>query len=263
MTVNAPTLHAATARPDGTTVRLALTPPPAGDYDHTQVLHRLRDVTAWTTGPTYTGAQGEAGTVDVEGLATGQVAEFIAYAVDPAGAAGPPSIPLRVAPTTGAGDLRQRIMDDVKAALYGISVAAGYWADVATVYETGHPEDLTAAAYPLMIVRDPQATPEGEAIAGAFNATTESLRLIVIGASKRPASAAQDWEAAEARRIADAVIKAILEDPSRGGLAIDTTQAEALINPMTEDVIGDAVAAVAFLVRFRHQRDNPSVRVPA
>lgn len=263
MAVNAPTLTSVADLATGGALRLSLTPPAAGDYDHCQILHRPRDASAWTTGPTYVGAQGVAGTVDVTGLTNGAIYEVLAYAVDVAGAGGPPSVTIRRSPSAGDGSLAERIEARLKTVLLGITQSSGYWDDVEACYRFGVPPDLEDADWPVALLRCQRIENEEGPLCGANGATVAKMQVLAGIAATRPAAQADaDWVPKEALRALDAITKAILEDPTQAGLALDTEAQTGTPNPDRDQKLGDAVAVATFTVTYRHQRDNPSLAFP-
>jgi hypothetical protein len=264
MTVNAPTLSALADGITGTTLTATITPPAAGDYDHTQLLYRVRDAAAWTTGPTYTGAQGVAGTATVTGLTAGQVYEVIAYAVDASSNAGPPSVARRAQPTAGTGSMSERILRDLQAAMEGITVAGGHWATLGRVIRTGtEAPDLSQETLPVGIIGQPLIEKEAGPVMGAVGITDAKLRVtLAIVRNRGTSDTGDDWTAQDAAKMENALAIAVLEDPTRGGLAIDTEPGRVGHNPESDAKFGDAFAMQEYVIHYRHQRDNPSVKRP-
>jgi hypothetical protein len=261
MAVLAPTLTSIADDLAGTTVTLTVTPPATGDYDHCQILYRERGSAVWSVGATYVGAPGVGGTVQQTGLTPGVVHDFIVYAQDSAGAAGPPSVQRSKAPTAGTGTIQERIVADLVAALEGILESEGYWDDVEAVHRAGHQVDLEIADHPVAFVREDTIDHEQEVVAGVTGILDQKHRIMVAMVARRAADDVLDWPAAEAGRMDDAIRKAVLADRTRGGLAIDTRPVRSQLNPSGVD-LGDAVTAVEFEVWYRVQTDNPSVKQP-
>lgn len=99
MSVNTASLDNLTALDGG--VRVTLTPPADGDYDHTQLLYRQRFSNVYLAGETYVGSQGVQGAVDQTGLVNGVVYEFALQAVDGSGNRSAPSVSQWIRPTDG------------------------------------------------------------------------------------------------------------------------------------------------------------------
>lgn len=262
MAVNAPTLSNAVDKASGATVTLTLTPPAAGDYDHCQILYRIRDATVWTTGGVHTGSQGTEADVDQAGLTDSQVYEFLAYAEDAGGVVGPPSVTHRAAPSDGTGPMSGRIVTDLKHAIEGITQASGYWDDVAAVYRFGYAQELEGKTMPVAFLKCAEIGAVEGPLVGAQGSTDNSMRVVVVLASERASTDDDEWVAEEAHRQLDAIVKAVLADPTRGGLARDTVPYDGTPNVETEEKLGDAVAAKQFTIHYLTQRDNPSVRLP-
>lgn len=78
---NPPTFDALTNDGDGDAVTLTITPPAAGNYDRTLIYYKRAGIyEAWSSGGTYVGVQGVAGTVQVTGLDDNQFYQFILVA---------------------------------------------------------------------------------------------------------------------------------------------------------------------------------------
>lgn len=77
---SAPTLGSVANDETGTSVTVTLTPPAAGNYTQCRIYYRTEDATSWTSGGTYTGAQGVAGTKQITGLSANTMYSFYAVA---------------------------------------------------------------------------------------------------------------------------------------------------------------------------------------
>lgn len=262
MTINAPTLSSAIDKAValGDTVTLNLTPPAAGDYDHTQILYRLPSASTWTEGPTYTGAQGTAGTVDVTSLTAGLRYEFLTYAVDAGGVIGPPSTPARAVPTKSGRTIQQRIIDNLVAALAAITQAGGAFADAAQVIVCRYRPDTDAWSGFNILAAPQEATKDANVVRGG-GAVIEDVTLPVVVAGlyyETRDTTDADWEANAIHGMLAAISAAVLDDRTRGGLAINTTEPRAIEIPSDADLrtLAPATCEIHFEIRFRHYAGN-------
>jgi hypothetical protein len=269
--VNAPSIDglADAKAVGGGTLTLTLTPPAAGDYDHCQVLYRQGAATAWTTGPTYTGAQGVQGTVSITGLTTGLRTDVIVYAVDATGNAGPPSVVRRQQPTTGLGCASRRIEKHVIATLEDMTIANGFPWDVADVVLWRGEEDTRDDGSVVLYVATTTLDQKDIGCRGTQGITDDRLHVMVLasrdlGTSLSAASTAGAREvirADAAHELAAQVTKALLDDPTRGGVAIDTEGVGQELTPKAELKIADATILANFEIHYRTDRQNPDAEV--
>lgn len=247
--MNAPTLTSATDLESGSSVRLALTPPAEAEYI---VVHH-KDVTssAWSTSRV-----AAATSLDVTGLTEGKVYEFLLVAEDGSGAYSLPSRPLRCVPTTGEGSVLRRIEKNVVTALGTIMTVDGHFDDVDNVYRYTFPVDTVDESGFFIIAAFGDDQSEFAAHHGA-DVIDERTLDVFVGAGRKGRDGTSDWIPDSVHEMLASIQIALQEDPERGGLALNTEPAGAVISPEELAAMADAVAAQKFTITYRTYRSAP------
>lgn len=219
---------------------------------------RIWGAAAWTlAGTIASGAGGSTGTLIAATLAVGKVHEVVLVSLDGSDVS-LPTITRRAVPTTGTGSIPERAVASVMAAVETITVANGFFATVAAVFRGG-PEPLKAVGYPHAFVELDECFGSDMSTVGGQGLQEFRLGVNVWMVTKSYGAAGHTQ--AEAIRMHDAIIQAVMLDNERGGAAIDTIPSRWSPFCGTDDQ-PTAGIAVRFELLVRFARNNPTLLIP-
>jgi hypothetical protein len=249
----------------GDSVRLTVTPPALPSaYDHIATYYRKVGIgagTVWSAGPTYVGAQGVAGTVDVTGLTGFEVYEFVAVSLDAGGSVSLPSLPRRARPTNGAGTVFEAAMRALKAQLGLIKTADGYSCDVVAVYR--FPETLGRAVggFPAVFMQTGKAIGKFGPLYGLNSGQTFTVNVVIQGWCHPEIGDADSAQQAAELLRAD-IVEALGTDDTLGGTVVHAHPEPGFQLVADEDRREWRGVHQDLTITFRQTLDNAYRRVP-
>jgi len=151
--------------------------------------------------------------------------------------------------------IRERIVDDVVTALEGITLANGYGFEVVKVYREAFAA-INFPAYPVFNVIEVDENDETRLLGGTIGATTGSKWHHTLTLAVGCLIEARDNASESVNEMLAAVQRAVMVEPTRGGLAIDTKLAgsQQFVEIDTEPV---GLLQVKLDITYRHSYLNP------
>lgn len=232
---------------DSVTLTLTFDPADVG----TIVVYRRTVDTSWSTKV----VTPPDASVQVDSLDDGYLYEFAAVAVDVSGDFSLPSVTRRVTCTSSDLPHSRQIEKDVLATIGSISTSGGAFDDMDRVWRFSFPVDVTLQKGFYAIVSFSNVDHEQLAQRGLD--AIDDCRItvtIILGVDGRDGS--EDWIPDKAHQALAAVKMALMDDPSRSSLAIDTVHTSDILTPEI-DRLADAVCACTFEITYRTLRKNP------
>lgn len=155
-----------------------------------------------------------------------------------------------------AKSVRERIVLNVVSTLQGITTANGYHVTIGSVqrYEQA---GMRVKDMPACIVQ----IGDEEAKNGPLPMTTKKLRVWVIGITRRDEDSAQTIDEALDVLLLD-IECAMMQDRTRGALAVTTTPADALpFEYLDKSGVVHPYVAVGFEITYRHDHKDPTKKM--
>jgi len=214
------------------------------------LLYREVGATAWST----VTEDPAASPVSITGLTDGVLYEALAVGYDSLGDLTLPSLTLRAVPRSSAYTVRRRIERDVVATIGAITTVGGHFDDMARVWRFEYPVDVTGQKGMFAIVAFPNTRHEQLAQRGT-DAVDDCHLTVEIGIGREGRDGTEGWIADSENDMLAALQVALMEDPTRGGLAIDTVHVADSMRD--EERMTDATVAMSFEIHYRTMRRNP------
>lgn len=150
---------------------------------------------------------------------------------------------------TPSESLREQVFDSIADALAAITAGGTYWYTPANVFRYDLP-DVDAISFPTYVVADDSET---------VDRLTKPLahRSLTVTVSAVHMAQIQDGPDRVARRLLQDIQTAVLADPTRGGLAVDTREVSSRLDiagPNEPQVMVEAT----FTVQYRTALANPA-----
>lgn len=144
-----------------------------------------------------------------------------------------------------------RIIDSVVTALEGITVANGYWKDVERVQPADHfVPDWSGIALPAMLVGAVEADMVGDDTGAGTEGLLDWRMSFAVLAASGPRENSDGWAQGEMHELQGAIVRAVMTDPGRNGLAVVTLPKKVLFQPENLPQF-DAAVAVVFETYYR------------
>ena len=155
----------------------------------------------------------------------------------------------------GDDTIRERILADVQTTLSGITAAGGYKTDVASVERYRlHWDD--AQEQPVLVIYSAQEQARTATLRDANDVAPWTMRLIIDGIHE--VGDGHKYLDQAANEIYADILRAMEQDVSRGGVAVDTVPVSFAWTPTQENETRVEIH-VEYDILYRTQRNDPTV----
>lgn len=146
--------------------------------------------------------------------------------------------------------VRERILQNVQSTLGQVTVPNGYAFTLARVERVDF-TDWTQGPFPMALIHEPDDTYDVEKNRGSTTVLHVNMALDLLVMIRKPAAE----KATPINALIQDVQTAMLEDTTRGGLAIWTEPVRTSVSVMDESQALSA-ARISWLIYYRHRRND-------
>jgi hypothetical protein len=157
-----------------------------------------------------------------------------------------------------ADSVHEQIMKQIQATLEGITIANGFGHTMVSVQRFLQ-QGQTLAETPVCVLLEGEDSVKQEGpLAGAYSLTSRTMMVSVVAIHQEDT----ETDARSASEVMNAIVldiqKALQADPTRGGLALDTS--EIGVGELNSDEgQPEIIQTVAFSISYRHRRTDPTI----
>lgn len=157
-----------------------------------------------------------------------------------------------------ADSVRELILKNIQTTLQGVTVLAGYSVTMAAVerfLQSGQP----SSSVPAVLILEGDDDVDNELTGSTYNLVARTLNVGLMVITRQDLSTDTKSASEVMNGLLADIQKVMQVDPTRGGYALDTD--EVSIGPIeAEEGQPELVSTVAYSIRYRHRRTDPTQR---